>query len=153
MTAPYEPRSWIGDFVERAAADGMHALLRTGLTDHRIWMPEPIAPGEPVACVLPLGGDAAAGAAAAVDFWRDISGVRAKHAALDTRLERLKMILFALDGRAAGANYRALAERLFGEDRIEDRTWKTSSVRDATIRLVRSGLAYVNGNYRRLLRH
>lgn len=105
-----------------------------------------------MACVVPLGDNAAAGAAAALDFWRHISGGGDKSSAVDPRFRRLCMSLRALDARSAGASYRCMAERLFGEDRIEDRCWKTSSVRDATIRLVRSGLAYVNGNYRRLLR-
>lgn len=151
-TVPFEPKSWQGDLVEREAADGLHAVLRTGAGEHRLWLPHPIRPGEPMACVVPLGSDAAAGAAAAIEFWRHICGVRGTPSAPDHRFRRLCMSLRAFDARVAGASYRALAEYLFGTARIEDRSWKTSSIRDTTIRLVRSGRAYVQGNYRRLLR-
>jgi hypothetical protein len=36
--------------------------------------------------------------------------------------------------------------------RVASDSWKTSALRDATIRLVRDGLAMVDGGYRDLLR-
>lgn len=64
---------------------------------------------------------------------------------------RLIPALQALDGRQSGASYRAIARVLYGEDRIASEFWKTSSLRDTTIRLVRRGLFLMRGGYRRLL--
>lgn len=68
------------------------------------------------------------------------------------RCRRLRQILRALDGHDTGATYRAIAEALFGLRRIAAIPWKTSPLRDTTIRLVRDGLALLRGGYRRLLR-
>jgi len=45
-----------------------------------------------------------------------------------------------------------IAEVLFGTRRIERETWKTSSLRDRTIRLVRGGVDLMRAGYRKLLR-
>ena len=68
------------------------------------------------------------------------------------RCRRLRQALRALDGHGTGAAYRAIAEALFGLRRIAAFPWKTSPLRDTTIRLVRDGLALLRGGYRRLLR-
>jgi hypothetical protein len=68
------------------------------------------------------------------------------------RRERLSAAIRALDARAAGSTYRAIAEVLFGKKRIPDRAWKTHDLRNRTIRLVQSGLALMRGGYRELLR-
>ena len=39
----------------------------------------------------------------------------------------------------------------FGAQRVAAESWRTSSLRDATIRLVRTGMAMSNAQYRRLL--
>ena len=44
------------------------------------------------------------------------------------------------------------AEVLFGARRLEREAWKTSSLRDRTIRLVKGGLALMRTGYRKLLR-
>jgi len=41
---------------------------------------------------------------------------------------------------------------MFGTRRIERETWKTSSLRDRTIRLVRGGVDLMRAGYRKLLR-
>ena len=41
---------------------------------------------------------------------------------------------------------------MFGVSRVASDSWKTSALRDSTIRLVRDGLAMVDGGYRDLLR-
>jgi hypothetical protein len=64
---------------------------------------------------------------------------------------RLNAALRALDLRLEGASYRTIAEALFGSSRVADETWKTSSVRDAVIRLVRTGMFMMRGGYRRLV--
>jgi hypothetical protein len=150
---PFAPEAWRGDLIERQADDGTHALLLTSRLQHRLWMPRPIAPGQPVACVVPLSADAACGTSAAVQFWRHLKGEPAAAAREPSaKLRRAYLSLQALDGRRAGESYRALAERLYGAGRVAAESWRTSSLRDATIRLVRTGLALASGEYRRLLR-
>jgi hypothetical protein len=70
----------------------------------------------------------------------------------DAKRLRVCRSLQALDAHAAGESYRTLAIHLFGAGRVAGESWRTSSLRDATIRLVRKGLDFTNGNYRRLLR-
>ncbi|WP_228148077.1 DUF2285 domain-containing protein [Roseibium algicola] len=98
-------------------------------------------------------------------------GARARHRAMgrfldflegkeigaDSRLTpqkrlRFKSMLRAVDGRTNGASYREIAENLFGARRVASEPWKTSPLRDTTIRLVRDGLAMVAGGYLDLLR-
>ncbi|WOJ88357.1 DUF2285 domain-containing protein [Methylocapsa polymorpha] len=57
----------------------------------------------------------------------------------------------ALDGRLAGASYRAIAEALFYPSRIASEPWKTGPLRDTVIRLARTGFAMMRGDYRKLL--
>lgn len=52
----------------------------------------------------------------------------------------------------AGASYRDIAESLFGSQRVGEEPWKTSPLRDSTIRLVRGGVALMRGGYRKFLR-
>lgn len=61
-------------------------------------------------------------------------------------------MLQAVDGRSEGASYREIADAVFGEARVASDPWKTSAIRDATIDLVKDGLALVAGGYRQLLR-
>jgi hypothetical protein len=48
--------------------------------------------------------------------------------------------------------YRAIAEAFFGSVRASAKPWKTASVRDITICLVRNGRKLMTGGYRDLLR-
>jgi hypothetical protein len=149
----FEPDAWRGRFVERRGDDGVHAILQTAQEEHRLWMPAALAPGQPVACVVPFGADAACGATAALQLWRHLAGGHsAPHARPDRRLERFQQSLRAHDGHMAGGSYREIAEQIFGAARVASETWRTSPLRDAAIRLVRSGAALVRGDYRRLLR-
>jgi hypothetical protein len=68
------------------------------------------------------------------------------------RRRRLGQMLRTVDGRAEGASYHEIAQVLFGEARLTDEPWKTSPLRDTTIRLARDGRRFVEGGYRRLLR-
>lgn len=61
-------------------------------------------------------------------------------------------MLQAVDGRHEGASYREIAEVIFGAARVADVPWKTSALRDATVDLVKDGLALIAGGYRSLLR-
>jgi hypothetical protein len=139
----------------RRAADGWHAVLRIGSVDHRIWSKQPLTAGAQYAAELPLDRDFDARAHAAARLWRAMNG-RAPgppfHRLPKQRRERLCAALRAVAAYLAGATYRTIAEALFGEKRISDRAWKTHDLRSRIIRLVQSGLAFVRGGYRKLLR-
>lgn len=149
----FDPEAWPGRFVARRGDDGVHAILQTAGDEHRLWMPAALAPGQPVACVVPFGADAACGTAAALHLWRHLAGgPSASQARPDRRLLRFQQSLRAHDGHLAGGSYREIAEQIFGASRVAGENWRTSPLRDAAIRLVRSGAALVRGDYKRLLR-
>lgn len=60
-------------------------------------------------------------------------------------------MLRAADGRQAGAAHREIANALYGIARVAAEPWKTSSLRDTTMRLVRDGKAMIEGGYLGLL--
>jgi hypothetical protein len=63
------------------------------------------------------------------------------------------LALRALDGRLDGATHREIAAALFGANAVPERDWISHELRDRTARLVRLGIAMMNGGYRRLLLH
>lgn len=65
---------------------------------------------------------------------------------------RLARTLFALDASLRAQNYREIAAGLFGEESGGDEDFKTSTLRDVTIRLVRRGKSLMAGGYLKLLR-
>ena len=67
------------------------------------------------------------------------------------RRRRLGAMLRALDGRASGAVHREIAIALYGAARVAAEPWKSASLRDATLRLVRDGQAMARGGYLALL--
>lgn len=136
------------------AADGWHAVLRIGSVEHRIWSKQPLTAGAHYAAELPLDNSFEARAHAATRLWRAMNGRApgpAFHRLSKQRRERLCTALRAAAAYFAGATYRSIAEALFGEKRIPDNAWKTDHLRSRTIRLVKSGLAFVRGGYRKLL--
>ncbi|WP_225767673.1 DUF2285 domain-containing protein [Inquilinus sp. Marseille-Q2685] len=149
----FDPDAWFGAVAERRSADGLHLLLRDGRSTHRLWLPGPPARGTAVDSALSLDVTAPLRAEATLRFWRLLREGRPQAPPIlpTQRRDRLVASLRALDGRSEGASYREIAEVLFGADRIREESWKTSSIRDRTIRLVRSGLALMRGGYRRLL--
>ena len=68
------------------------------------------------------------------------------------RRRRLKLALRALDGSLAGADYRAIAEALFGERVPKGAEFRDASLRAQAIRLVRYGVRLMRGGYLDLLR-
>jgi len=68
------------------------------------------------------------------------------------RRRRLKLALRALDGTLAGADYRAIAEALFGERVPKGADFRDASLRAQAIRLVRYGVHLMRGGYLDLLR-
>lgn len=140
--------------AERRSADGRHLIIRTAGGDLRLCLADP--PDRPLAVVLPLDDDLPIRASAALQLWARIvrrSANPGQSLALTRqRRDRLVLMLRALDGHLTDASYREIAEVLFGAQRIERETWKTSSLRDRTIRLVRGGVALMRAGYQRLLR-
>jgi hypothetical protein len=124
--------------------------------EHRVWLKEPPSIGARYVAELPFDGDFDARVYAARRLWHAMSGRTpgpAFHELSKQRRERLSAAIRALDARAAGSTYRAIAETLFGNGRIPDRAWKTHDLRNRTIRLVQTGFALLRGGYRALLRH
>ncbi|MGO8918190.1 MAG: DUF2285 domain-containing protein [Stellaceae bacterium] len=148
------PDTWRGELASRRATDGLHLILIDGRDEHRIWMPDPPAEGTPLAAIIPLDETADLRAAASTRFHRHITraGTAAGPHLTRQRKRRLTLSLRALDGRLAGATYRTIAEALFGSARATAEPWKTASLRDNTIRLVRTGSKLMAGGYRDLLR-
>ena len=68
------------------------------------------------------------------------------------RRQRLKLALRALDGSLAGADYRAIAEALFGDRVPRGSEFRDDTYRAQAIRLVRYGLRLMRGGYLGLLR-
>jgi hypothetical protein len=108
------------------------------------------------AALLPFDALFEVRVAAALRLWRAINGRRPgpNPAALsDARRRRLILALRALDGRLDGATHREIAAVLFGAEAVPERDWISHELRDRTARLVRLGVAMMNGGYRRLLLH
>jgi hypothetical protein len=112
-------------------------------------------PGQSLSVVIPLDGDFPTRAAAASRLWarmHDRAPGGAPCSFTKQRRDRLILMLRALDGHLDAASYREIAQVLFGESRLEREPWKTSSLRDRTIRLVKGGIALMRDGYRKLLR-
>jgi hypothetical protein len=128
--------------------------VRIGGRDLRLWLVDPS--NQPLALVLPFDDHLPIRAAAALQLWARAFERTAKQgdplALTRQRCDRLALMLRALDGHLADASYREIAEVLFGARRLESEAWRTSSLRDQTIRLVRDGIALMRAGYRKLLR-
>jgi len=127
--------------------------LHDGRGTHHLWLPDPPARGTAVDATLSLDLTAPLRAEATLRFWHLVRDSRPQAPPILPMQRRARLVesLRAVDGRSEGASYRDIAEALFGRERVDQESWKTSSVRDRTIRLVRGGLALVRGGYRRLL--
>ncbi|GAN75827.1 DUF2285 domain-containing protein [Acidisphaera rubrifaciens] len=141
------------EMVRRDAEDGAHLMVRSEAGLQQLWVTAGTDAGASLAAIIPLDAMTAARADAVVRLWeaqaRGSSGPRRSRS---RRLERLIAALQALDARLDGASYRAIAEVIFGPRRVADEAWKTSSLRDAVIRIARTGVALMRGGYRKLLK-
>jgi hypothetical protein len=140
---------------KRQANDGEHWIITDSQGRFPLLLSGGIEPDTPVASVIPLDGNVAARADAALRLWRLLTGQRYRPPHPLTRLQRLQLVLAlrALDGHLAGATYREIAEVLFGASRVPTGApWKTHDLRGRTIRLVRTGLKLMRGGYLDLLR-
>ena len=149
--------SQLGDAsIERSDCDARHVVVRGSADEFRLWL-RGVSHAQPLAIVLPLDGDLPVRTEAALRLWARIANqgtdeAEESLALTRQRRDRLVLMLRALDGHLSEASYREIAEALFGSRRVEHEPWKTSSLRDRTIRLVKSGVALMRAGYRRLLR-
>jgi len=152
-TAVIPLANWPGEVTRREAEDGLHVLVREDAATHQLWLIEPVKRAAPLAAAIPLDDTAPHRTDAFGRFWRFLKHPsRRVRADGRRRLDRLIAALRVLDGRMAGASYRAIAEVLFGEARVAAEPWKTASIRDTVIRLARTGFSLQRGGYRDLLR-
>jgi hypothetical protein len=140
----------------RPASDGNYLLINSAGERLSVVLTGGASTATPGAIVIPLDAQFAARADAAARLWRLATG-RALGPPPDPltpqRRERLILALRALDGHQAGENYRAIAQGLFGANRVpNDSSWKTHDLRDRTRRLVHYGLSLLKGEYLDLLR-
>lgn len=110
---------------------------------------------QPISAHVPLDALGLDRIEALTRLWRSLHGHKAPPNSRMTAQQRrrLKNMLRAVDGRLNDADYREIAEVIFGVERVASEPWKTSALRDAVIDLVKDGFAMIDGGYRRLLRH
>lgn len=132
-----------GYMVHGEGASAVHSVLLDGA-----------APHDQLAIIIPLDAAMPDRLAAAERFWRILRGVPAPNTRLSPqRRRRVRQMLRSVDGRRCDASYREIADTLFGHRRVQADLWHESSLRYATMRLVRDGMAMIDGGYRDLLRH
>lgn len=137
------------------APDGRHVVLHDRHGAHRLWL-RGVRPGAPVAALVPLDDDVLLRVSGLLRLRRRLDGRPAGHVprawTITVRLrQRVVSMVRALDGHLAGASYREIGQALYGPDAAAGTGWKTSSRRGQTIRLVKDGLATMEGGYRKLL--
>lgn len=143
---------WFMTLPRRRAEDGTHVLLRDGRVRYQILLTTPPKRGVVRVAVLPLDNTTPYRGQATRAFWDYAArGHPRPRFTGASRLERLNTALRALDLRLGGASYRSIAEALFGQVPRDAPPWKTASLRDTVVRLVRTGLFMMRGGYRGLL--
>lgn len=149
-----EPTSALSESPGRTATDGQYLTVGTGRNTIPIVLARDVNRGKPLSLVIPLDGNLPDRVASALRFWQSLTS-QPKHDPRMTpqRRSRLRHILQASDGSADGESYQGIARSIFGEARLASEPWKTSSIRDVTIRLVRDGGALIEGGYRSLLQY
>jgi len=144
--------------ADLAGIEGRHVIVADTAGEHRLWLRDP-APGRPLAAVIPLDKDFITRIASLLRFHRRLLGRAAGPLPRGWpltayRLARLDLMLRALDLRERGATYREIAVELGRGDaaKLSASDWKMSASRSFVVRLVRDGMAMMNGDYRKLLR-
>ena len=150
----FDPAQWPGSLVQRRGADGVHLLLRFGREEHRLWTPQPLAIGQALVVAQPLDAHLPIRAEAAARLFRRLSKPRSPPAkpGRHVLIRRAIMMLRALDGRAAGASQRLIAEVLLGARCLTPREWEDCAARAMTARLLRAAAALKAGGYLDFLR-
>ena len=139
----------------RHAADGWHAILPLGGTNHRLWLQELPASGSSIAVELQFDSDFGTRSQAAFRFFSALERRPLGPSLLPLSVQRRQRTILAmraLDGWLAGNSYRDIATGLFGRQRLPERGWKTHDLRNRTIRLVQTGISMMRGGYHALLR-
>ena len=126
---------------------GLHLQLRGGLQAFA----EECSLSDPVAAVIPITGSFSAALKGISDLERVLRGEAPGDDLTAQQRLRLHRALSALDAFQAKATYRQVALEIFGAEAVSRYDWRTSSVRDAAIRLVRMGRALAAGGYLKLL--
>lgn len=137
----HTPDAWC--LVQGRGVSAVHLALISGAR-----------PDRPLAVVVSLDPDAPLRLAAVSRLWRNLyaGASRAVDPLPLQKRRRMKQMLRAVDGRDCGATHRQIAEAIFGAARTAAEPWKTSALRDATMRLVRDGHLMIDGGYHSLLR-
>ena len=142
---------------ERRGPDGDYLIVDDGNGRLPLVLIAGASVAAPAAVVVPLDADFAARTDAALRLWRLATGRPQRpppNRMTLQRRRRLGLTLRALDGHLAGESYRAIAHVLFGSRRVPSgAAWKTHDLRDRTIRLVRTGVRFMQDGYLDLLRH
>lgn len=156
--SPVDPRALGALLADLAGIDGRHIVVADTAGEHRLWLRDP-TPARPLAAVIPLDKDFLTRIASLLRFHRRLLGRAAGPLPRGWpltayRLARLELMLRALDLRHGGATYRQIAAELGCADatKLSASDWKMSASRSFVVRLVRDGIAMMNGDYRKLLR-
>jgi len=145
----------LNDSQFRQGPDGWHAVLHLRGVEHRIWLKEAPIIAAAYTVEFPFDRDFEFRAGAGVRLWRGLNGRpqgAPPHAISAHRRRRIALALRASDAQTDGATYYEIAEVMLPAQRISKRDWGTHEVRDQIKRLVKTGLALVQGGYRALLR-
>lgn len=134
----------------RRGEDGLHMRLAAGL---QLLFRGDARPDGPVLVVLSFDQDFGLRVRAVEALQRASAGQGQPRSRL-TAAQRTRLVrsLVALDGALREDSYRDIARTVFGAEALEREDWRTASVRDVTIRLVRTGKALMRGGYLKLLR-
>lgn len=138
----------------RRSGHELHAIHGNGPDAVHVVLLGGVGSDQPLTAIVPLNNETPDRIEAISRLW---VGLGAPPPPADSRVtpqrrQRLRHMLRAFDGRTCRATYREIAEVTFGVSRVASDSWKTSALRDSTIRLVRDGRAMVDGGYRDLLR-
>ncbi|KDE19148.1 hypothetical protein AZ09_13895 [Acetobacter aceti 1023] len=142
--------------VRQDDGEAWHGFWRSGPSSHQFWLPtRPVDGPATYVVILPLDKFLELRAEAVLRLWRALFGRpegRRPHDFPQQTRDRHILMLRALDGRAAGASYRKLAEGLLGF-RGRKADWENDPRKNQVRRLVADGRYYVRGGYRDLLRY
>ncbi len=134
----------------RRGEDGLHVRLTAGL---QLLFRGETRPDGPVLVVLSFDQDFGLRVRAVEALQRAAAGRGQPRSHLTpAQRTRLARSLAALDGAQRSDSYRDIARTIFGAEALEREDWRTASIRDVTIRLVRTGRALMRGGYLKLLR-
>jgi len=137
------------------AVEGLHLSHATETGQIHLILLNSLVSDQPISAHIPLDALGLDRIEALTRLWRSLHGHKVPPNSRITAQQRrrLKNMLRAVDGRMNNADYREIAEVIFGVERVAAEPWKTSALRDAVLDLVKDGFAMIDGGYRKLLRH